>query len=53
MPGMDGKAVMAELRRMAPRLEIVVASAYGLDSLRISAMQAGASGFLNKITDCP
>ena len=48
MPGMDGKAVMAELRRMAPRLEIVVASAYGLDSLRISAMQAGASGFLNK-----
>lgn len=48
MPGRDGKSVMAELRTLAPRTEVVVMSAYGLDSLRISAMQAGASGFLNK-----
>ena len=48
MPGRDGKSVMTELRALAPRTEVVVMSAYGLDSLRISAMQAGASGFLNK-----
>ena len=34
-------ALAAELRTLAPRTEVVVMSAYGLDSLRISAMQAG------------
>jgi two-component system sensor histidine kinase/response regulator len=48
MPGMDGQAVMTTLSQMAPDLDVVVMSAYGLDSLRLAAMKAGALAFLNK-----
>jgi two-component system sensor histidine kinase/response regulator len=48
MPGLDGQTVLTSIKHQSPDLDVVVISAYGLDSLRATAMQSGAMAYLNK-----
>lgn len=51
MPGMAGLEVLRDLRRFRPRLPILVLSMYPEEQYGLRALQAGASGYLNK--GCP
>ena len=51
MPGMDGMAAIAELRRCAPEARVVVLSAFATERLRREALQRGAHAYLEKGTD--
>jgi PAS domain S-box-containing protein len=53
MPGLDGMAVLAELRqrRMLPALPVVVVTAHEDRKIRIDALKAGAVEFLEKPID--
>lgn len=50
MPEMEGTDAIAELRRIAPGLRILVLTNYGSDEYIIRATQAGAMGYLLKNT---
>ncbi len=52
MPGMDGMALLAELRRVQPKAEVIVVTGHGTIETAVQAMQMGAYDFLCKpITD--
>ncbi|HEY3267306.1 MAG TPA: response regulator [Armatimonadota bacterium] len=48
MPGMDGLAVLREMRSRDPRARILMITAYGTIDLAVEAMKAGAAEFLRK-----
>jgi two-component system, LuxR family, response regulator FixJ len=48
MPGMDGLSLLAHLRKTGTQIPAVILTAYGDDSARQRAMQAGAKAFLDK-----
>jgi two-component system, NtrC family, response regulator AtoC len=48
MPGMDGLALVREVRRLQPDATAIVMTAYGSHDLAIDAMKAGAYDYLSK-----
>jgi DNA-binding NarL/FixJ family response regulator len=48
MPGMDGVMVIKQLRQIQPAVKIVVFTAFDTDERILSALQAGAKGYLLK-----
>jgi two-component system, NarL family, response regulator DesR len=50
MPGMDGIAATAELRRAAPETRVLIVTTFGRPGYLRRALQAGASGFVVKDT---
>jgi two-component system response regulator DesR len=50
MPGLDGIAAAAELRRAAPGVRVLIVTTFGRPGYLRRALQAGASGFVVKDT---
>jgi DNA-binding NarL/FixJ family response regulator len=50
MPGLDGAAVTAALRRDAPEVRVLVLTTYADDDAVLPALRAGAAGYLTKDT---
>lgn len=48
MPGMDGIAVLAALKKSSPEIEVIVITAFGDINTAIRALQLGASDFITK-----
>jgi two-component system response regulator DesR len=53
MPGMDGIAAAAELRRTSPSCRALMVTTFGRPGYLKRAMQAGAAGFIVKDTPAP
>ena len=51
MPGMDGLALLREIKRRRPELPVVMVTAYGDDERMRVAEQLGAAAFLPKPVD--
>lgn len=51
MPGMDGSALLATLRRRYPRVQVVLLTAFATVSAAVEAMQLGAFHYLQKPFD--
>ena len=50
MPKMDGIAAVREIRKLAPRTQVVMLTTFGEDAHVARALRAGAAGFLLKDT---
>ena len=48
MPGLEGLAVLKQIRYHSPRARIIMATAFGTVDLAVEAMKAGATDFLRK-----
>jgi two-component system response regulator HydG len=48
MPGVDGLALLAEARRVAPDLPVIVMTAYGAVDSAVESIRRGASHYLTK-----
>lgn len=48
MPDMDGLAATAAIKRAHPRISVLVLTAYGTPEYLLSALRAGASGYMLK-----
>lgn len=48
MPGMDGIAVLREIKRQAPRTEVIVITGHGDMDLALRALDHDAADFINK-----
>ena len=48
MPGMDGLALLAQLREREPELPVVLLTAHGNERTAVQAMKAGAYDYLHK-----
>ncbi len=48
MPGMSGLEVLSELRRLHPRLPVLILSVHPEGELAMRVIKAGAAGYLNK-----
>ncbi len=51
LPGMDGLALMRELRRRDPAIAVIVMTAFGKIELAVEAMRLGAYDFIEKPLD--
>lgn len=51
MPGMDGIELLTEAKGRIPSLPVLVVTGYGDVEMAVSAMEAGASGFIQKPLD--
>lgn len=51
MPGMDGSELLTNLRQLAPKLPVVLMTAYGNVEQAVSAIQLGANDYLLKPFD--
>jgi two-component system, NtrC family, response regulator AtoC len=51
MPGMDGMALLREVRRRAPEVAVVMLTAHGNVETAVEAMKAGAADFMTKPFD--
>jgi DNA-binding NarL/FixJ family response regulator len=51
MPERDGIEALPDIRRVAPDTSVVMLTAFGSDSVRQRAADAGASGFIEKGAD--
>ena len=51
MPGMDGLALLREIKQRRPDLPVMMVTAYGDDERRRIARELGASDFLTKPVD--
>ncbi len=51
MPGMDGLELLAEVKKRAPEVPVVLITAHGTIPLAVEAMKAGAAEFLLKPFD--
>jgi CheY-like chemotaxis protein len=51
MPGMDGLALLREIKQRQPRLPVMMVTAYGDDERRQRAEQFGAAEFITKPVD--
>lgn len=48
MPGMDGIALLQELKNLEPRIEVIMLTGHGDMELAVSSLRLGAGDFLNK-----
>ncbi|WP_435006985.1 response regulator [Tundrisphaera lichenicola] len=48
MPGMDGLALVQEIRERHPRLPVILMTAHGSEDVAIQALRAGASNYVPK-----
>jgi len=48
MPGMDGLALLQEVKKMTPQSEVVVMTAFGSVDTAVEAMRHGASDYITK-----
>jgi CheY-like chemotaxis protein/anti-sigma regulatory factor (Ser/Thr protein kinase) len=48
MPGMDGLALVAEVRRLYPAVPVVLMTAFGNEEIALEALQAGAASYVPK-----
>src|SRR4051794_36875394 len=48
MPGMDGLALVQEVRERFPRLPVILMTAYGSEDVAIQALRAGATNYVPK-----
>jgi len=48
MPGISGLAALEEIRRLKPKLPVLILSMYAEDQYAVRALAAGASGYVNK-----
>src|SRR6516164_6021910 len=48
MPGMDGLALVAEVRRLYPAVPVVLMTAYGNEEIALEALRAGAASYVPK-----
>lgn len=53
MPGLDGIAATAEVRRASPTTRVLIVTTFGRPGYLRRALQAGASGFVVKDTPAP
>lgn len=53
MPGMDGIAATAQVRRRVPTCRVLIVTTFGRPGYLRRALQAGASGFVVKDTPAP
>jgi len=51
MPGMDGLALLREIKKRRPELPVVMLTAYGDDERRRHAAEGGAADFVTKPVD--
>jgi len=51
MPGMDGLALLREVKRLRPDLPVIMVTAYGDDERRQRAAEYGAAEFITKPVD--
>ncbi len=51
MPGMDGLALLGEIKRQFPELPVMMVTAYGDDERRRRAIELGAFEFVTKPVD--
>jgi two-component system, response regulator, stage 0 sporulation protein F len=51
MPGMDGLALLREIKRQRPDLPVMMVTAYGDEERRRAAREAGAAEFITKPVD--
>jgi CheY-like chemotaxis protein len=51
MPGMDGLALLREVKRLRPDLPVMIVTAYGDDERRRRATDYGATEFITKPVD--
>jgi CheY-like chemotaxis protein len=51
MPGMDGLALLREVKRQRPDLPVMMVTAYGDDERRCRADECGAAEFITKPVD--
>ena len=51
MPGMDGLALLREIKRLRPDLPVIMVTAYGDEAHRRQAAEAGAAEFITKPVD--
>ena len=51
MPGMDGLALLREIKRQRPDLPVIMVTAYGDDDRRRKADEYGAAAFVTKPVD--
>ncbi len=51
MPGMDGIETLTEIRKMHPKLPVIMVTAYASDERKGAAKQMGANGFFAKADD--
>ena len=51
MPGMDGLALLREIKKMRPELPVMMVTAYGDEERRRRASEYGASEFVSKPVD--
>jgi CheY-like chemotaxis protein len=51
MPGMDGLALLREIKRLRPELPVIMVTAYGDDERRRRADEYGAAEFITKPVD--
>ncbi len=51
MPGMDGLALLREIKQRRPALPVLLVTAYGDDERRRTAAELGAAAFLAKPVD--
>jgi CheY-like chemotaxis protein len=53
MPGMDGLALLREIKRRRPELSVMMVTAYGDEERRRCADEYGAAEFITKPVDFP
>jgi two-component system, NtrC family, response regulator AtoC len=53
MPNMDGRALLAEVRRTHPDIEVIVLTAHGSIGSAVEAMKQGAFDYLEKPVESP
>jgi CheY-like chemotaxis protein len=51
MPGMDGLALLREIRKLRPSLPVMMVTAYGDEERRRQATASGAADFITKPVD--
>ena len=51
MPNMDGLEALPHIRKASPGTKVVMVTAFGSESIRQRALDAGAAGFLEKGMD--
>ncbi|HKL48469.1 MAG TPA: sigma-54 dependent transcriptional regulator, partial [Desulfuromonadales bacterium] len=51
MPGMDGEALLAEIKRVSPRTEVVLMTAYGSSDNAVNCLKKGAADYILKPFD--
>ncbi|MEI6970596.1 MAG: sigma-54 dependent transcriptional regulator [bacterium] len=51
LPGMDGMAVLTQIRRMDPNVPVLIMTAYGTVSSAVHALKAGAYDYISKPLD--